>query len=936
MRAYGNIFDPIQTTLDQKVFNGITPRPRVGKFILDEMHKVLTPLVGFDPLPYMTLYLTGSLTTYQYDTVSDCDVSLFIDWDNWPTHEDPNLIRRKLIPIVMDKLDGTTLPGTQHPIQHFIVPPGVEPHELYKPGLRSAWSFTDSKWLVPPEKDRVHDISVELPVMYHRAEDMADKMENLLKFDPIYAKEFWHQIHRKRQMDQRAGLGDFSEGNIVYKYLLHNGYFDRIRDELGEKISKVASSFYYHVSPKENRESILRDGLRPRSVVTGREDEARAFANYYEEVEPKPWDLWIVDITGLDKVPDPDYTRGGIPDTWEISDGVPPDRLRLEKAAKIATGLPGENYIPAIGSIWVMSDPWATVKRTKPRKSIQVIDADDDYIWYKNLDTQAEQIMRVDRWNDLMYRQIIFQRDQDWQLQETPEEGAEQWPDTLPENWSMVREAETQRLFLAYELPEQIVAQVLQWQKQNAPEGVHPEPPTNLHMTIAFLGDTETSLIPGLQQVLTEIDPSQVLLSGPIEYQEQDKLAFLVLQDQGGNEVVEQINEKLNQLMGYEPRFRPWLPHITVWRFAPENKPNLQPQLPNFGSFTPLGVHVYTSVKNPAGGGTYQKVADDLSWVDKSTPYGTPPGGFIGGPEHPGDDSIDLPSEPGRDQPPIKNDQVRDTPGSLKVIFDFENDQIILGDVRKAQQFPPGQIIGDYREPDVYLNDHAEAWFNPGYFKRLWQHSFPKRQIRHVILDKGGGQHEVVHHHQESATLENHGKQEARTSEAKEEQVVTEESSLSSESSLAANRKTSQDVEEYDWPSLQDVKDVSEATVVPHQGYRDEGLIEGAIGNTQMMHHYGQFNDIFDLVAHLVAKLQRQQAIVEGNKRTAIMTGIQFLENHGYDARPLLNEPLEDEMIRLIYNFSDSEADESTIPALAEFLREHVKPAKPDYPEEWD
>jgi hypothetical protein len=54
---------------------------------------------------------------------------------------------------------------------------------------------------------------------------MEDKMNVLLATNPIYAKEFWHQIHRKRTMDQKAGLGDFSEGNIVYKLLLHDGYF---------------------------------------------------------------------------------------------------------------------------------------------------------------------------------------------------------------------------------------------------------------------------------------------------------------------------------------------------------------------------------------------------------------------------------------------------------------------------------------------------------------------------------------------------------------------------------------------------------------------------------------------------------------------------------------------------------------------------------------
>jgi hypothetical protein len=38
-----------------------------------------------------------------------------------------------------------------------------------------------------------------------------------------------------------AGLGDFAEGNIVYKWLLHEGLFERIRNELGEYIAKVGT-----------------------------------------------------------------------------------------------------------------------------------------------------------------------------------------------------------------------------------------------------------------------------------------------------------------------------------------------------------------------------------------------------------------------------------------------------------------------------------------------------------------------------------------------------------------------------------------------------------------------------------------------------------------------------------------------------------------------
>jgi 2'-5' RNA ligase/prophage maintenance system killer protein len=823
-----NIFDPIQKNLDQKVYNGITPRPRVIKFITDEMQKVLTPILGFDPLEFMDLYLTGSLTTYQYSETSDCDISVFIKWDLWPTGQDPNTIRRKIIPVVMNKLDGTNVPGTEHPIQHFVVPPGTEPHDLYKPGLRSAWSFRDHKWLVPPEKDRVHDISVELPVLYSRAELMADKMDTLLQVNPIYAKEFWHQIHRKRTMDQQAGLGDFSEGNIVYKYLLHNGYFDRIRDELGEKIAKHAD-----------------------------------------------WD-----------------------ENFDMSTY--------------------DQYIPPVGSIWTIADPWALTKNPPgpTQRTVQIEDVEGRYIWYRDLDTQTGKDQRdgmsISMWNDKMHRQVIRQKAGDWQFQESPEEAAEYWPDTLPQNWS--KQAATLRLFIAFDPPDQTVAEIIKWQQANAPEGVRLHTPEMLHMTLAFLGNVEETEVPRLLQMISQLDPSAVTISGPEHYEEiRGKQGVLVWQESGGNAVWQQLNQLLYEWNGYQPQYDPWLPHTTVWEYPGGTGEGYQPQLPVIAPWSPVRVGLYKSEKAPGGGGQFTlitKTADDLSWVDKSTPYGTPDGGFIGGPEHWGDDSIDLPSEPSRDLVPPDNENVTDPKGSLKVIYDFERDQIILGDVKKADQFPPGQIIGDYRNGDVYLNAHAEAWFNANYFKRLWQHSFPKRPIRHVILDKGNGQHEVVHRHPTSAILPEH----------EDLDHLQEEGTGSREEAREAASGAQEDlVWPEDWESIDNI---SQAAVDNHQGYRDPGLIMGAVGNVKMQRMYGAHGDIFDTAANLIGKVQRQQAVVEGNKRTATLLGLNFLEENGFDTQPLAREGVWQQLVNLVYNLSDS--SEESVEALANFLRVHL------------
>lgn len=238
-----NIYDPIETDLDQRVFNGIDPRRSVIKFIQRVYYHALDRRLGVTGTEWADLYFTGSLTTYQYSETSDADVSVFPDYQRIWIHLniEPNDARRMLIDMSINYLDGTFIPGTHHPLQFFVVPPGIMPQDLYKPGLRSAYDVLHGGWIVEPERSRSHNVQMEMPDLFARAADIAEKMSIMLdsgEYDS--ARELWHNIHAKRQLDQRAGLGDYSEGNIVYKWLLHEGLFDRIRNELGEFVAKVA------------------------------------------------------------------------------------------------------------------------------------------------------------------------------------------------------------------------------------------------------------------------------------------------------------------------------------------------------------------------------------------------------------------------------------------------------------------------------------------------------------------------------------------------------------------------------------------------------------------------------------------------------------------------------------------------------------------------
>lgn len=240
MEIIGNILDPIRSGLDPSVFdNPNSEKPKLKavhrKWIIQTIHNTLDDAGYHNVDEWLSLVLTGSLTTYQYSDQSDVDISLFVDAEVFPEWS-----RAEMIGVMVSHVDGTKLPGTPHVMQCFVVAKGVSKEALYRKGLRSGYDLETDKWIIPPEKDRVHDVKAEENGWYVYALECADKMERLLKYEPDKAVQYWHMIHKARQRDQKAGKGDYSVSNIVYKFLANRGLMPIISDLSGEYIAKTA------------------------------------------------------------------------------------------------------------------------------------------------------------------------------------------------------------------------------------------------------------------------------------------------------------------------------------------------------------------------------------------------------------------------------------------------------------------------------------------------------------------------------------------------------------------------------------------------------------------------------------------------------------------------------------------------------------------------
>jgi 2'-5' RNA ligase len=156
------------------------------------------------------------------------------------------------------------------------------------------------------------------------------------------------------------------------------------------------------------------------------------------------------------------------------------------------------------------------------------------------------------------------------------------------------------RLFLALQLPDDVVRELVAWQGRELQGRI--VPPENLHVTLAFLGARRASELRGILGVLEgcarEASAPVLEVAG---YRETRSVGMLTLSDEAGAAVAlaGRLHEALEALGVYRRESRPWLPHLTVLRF--KERPRLHPALPELGRIVTSDAAAYLSRLHPSG-----------------------------------------------------------------------------------------------------------------------------------------------------------------------------------------------------------------------------------------------------------------------------------------------------------------------------------------------
>jgi 2'-5' RNA ligase len=162
------------------------------------------------------------------------------------------------------------------------------------------------------------------------------------------------------------------------------------------------------------------------------------------------------------------------------------------------------------------------------------------------------------------------------------------------------------RLFVALELPEDVVAALAGWARNAVSrEGLRLLPAESLHVTLAFLGERpapEADAI-GAAVVACAAPVPDLRLGSPAWLGRGSALSVDVVDGSGACGAVQAaVSGALASLGVYAPETRPFRPHVTVARVRRGARvARVLPEAPDAGTFAGTALTLFESVLSPRG-----------------------------------------------------------------------------------------------------------------------------------------------------------------------------------------------------------------------------------------------------------------------------------------------------------------------------------------------
>ena len=185
-------------------------------------------------VPVEGIWFTGSLANYNWTNFSDIDLHILVDYSK--IGDDRDFVFEYL-----DSKKDNWMNIHDIKIKGFDVEVYAQDTEE-EHGATGVYDIMNDEWLRKPSKQKPSINKKSIRKKVKKIVDKLEKLESIKDVDKIQKKG--KEIKDKLKKMRKAGLadvGEFSEENLVFKYLRNNGYIGRLYDSMRSAYDKSLS-----------------------------------------------------------------------------------------------------------------------------------------------------------------------------------------------------------------------------------------------------------------------------------------------------------------------------------------------------------------------------------------------------------------------------------------------------------------------------------------------------------------------------------------------------------------------------------------------------------------------------------------------------------------------------------------------------------------------
>jgi hypothetical protein len=223
----------VHENLNQEIWNGTKLRPKIAK-ALKVIAKDFNESLKVDA-KIIDIWFTGSLANYNWTNFSDIDLHIIIDYED--INEDKDFAFE-----YVDAKKDVWLGKHDIKIKGFDVEPYAQDIEAPTGGMSAVYSLKYDKWLKKPS---LENPEIDKKSIKKKIKSIVKKIEKVESIKDLEkSQNEGKKLKEKIKKMRKSGLaesGEFSEENLVFKYLRNNGFIGRLFDSIRSSYDKSLS-----------------------------------------------------------------------------------------------------------------------------------------------------------------------------------------------------------------------------------------------------------------------------------------------------------------------------------------------------------------------------------------------------------------------------------------------------------------------------------------------------------------------------------------------------------------------------------------------------------------------------------------------------------------------------------------------------------------------